>query len=84
MCSVGDLRAGGEVVDPVELGFVGPGVVAAEEEVDGVGVSGAEGFGEFGAHEGADFVGGEVGAVAHAVELDVGLDVFCELHWKGM
>lgn len=71
---------GGEIVDPVELWLGGVRVVAAEEEVDVVRATGAEGLGEFGAHEGGDFEWGEVGGVAHAVELDVGLDVFCELH----
>ena len=82
VCGVGDGSAGGEVVYPVELGLFRARVEAAEEEVYGVWGSRAEGFGEFAADEGGDFVGGEVGGVAHAVELDVGLDVFCELDWK--
>lgn len=71
-----------QVVYPVELGLVLLVVEAAEEQVDGVGVAGAERFGEFGADEGGDFVGGEFGAVAFAVELDVCLDVFGELDWE--
>ena len=81
VCGVGHLGAGGEVVDPVEGGGVGGGVEAAQEQVDGVGAAGAQGFGQFAADEGGCFVGWEGGAVAHGVELDVCLDVFGELDW---
>merc|ERR1712093_601688 len=73
---------GGErrwVVEPVERGARGDGVEAAEEEVHVVGFATAERGGEFAADEVGDCRGGEVDAVAHAVELGVGLDVFCEL-----
>lgn len=79
VCGVGERRTGRQVVDPEELGLVGNGVVAAEEEIDRVGIARAEGFGEFGAHKRGSFGGSETIGIAHAVQLDVGLHVFGEL-----
>ena len=81
MCCVWHFGARGEVVDPVEFGLFAVRVEAAEQQVDSVGRSRAERFGEFAADERGGLVGWERGAVAHCVELDVGLDVFCELNY---
>ena len=79
MGGVGDFRQRGQVVDPIQARLVGERVHTAEQQVDLVGFPAAEGAGDFAAHEGRDGAGAEGAAVAHAVELDVGLDVFCEL-----
>lgn len=46
MSGVGDCAQRAQVVDPVQLGLAVGGVEAAEEEVDGIGLAGAEGVGE--------------------------------------
>ena len=81
VCGVGQWCCRRQVVYPVELGLVLLVVEAAEKEVDCVWVAGAERFGEFRADEGGDFVWRKLRTIAFAVELDVGLDVFCELDW---
>ena len=54
---VRDRGTRGEVVYPMELRLVRSFVEAAEQEVHGVGVSGAQRFGELAADEGGDFIG---------------------------
>ena len=74
------LGARGQVVDPVQLRLALDGVEAAQQQVDVVGVARAQGLGQLAAHEGRDLVGRQVRGVAHAVELDVGLDVLGEVN----
>ena len=82
------LRGGLEAVLDAADGLACPVAVdrveAAEEEVHVVGFARAEGGGEFAADEVGDCGGGEVDAVAHAIELGVGLDVFCKLDCGGL
>ncbi len=82
MSSIRERRQRRQVVEPVERGAVCDGVDAAEEEVDVVGLARPQGGGELTANKVRDGRGGEVDVVAHAVELGVGLDVFCELDWR--
>lgn len=79
MCSIRERGEGREVVAPVEARLIVDGVVAAEQEVDVVRLPGTEGFCKLGADKGGRGRGREVGVVAHAVELDICLDVLCEL-----
>ena len=57
------------------------GIHASQQQVHRVRFLGPQTLGQLSADEARDGRGSQIGVVAHRVELDVGLDVFGELHY---
>ena len=74
------LRRARKIVQPVQTRLLGDGIDAAEQQVDRVRMFRAQRAGELAADERRQRGRAQLGLVAHAVEGDVGLDEFGELH----
>lgn len=80
MCGIGHFGQRRQVVQPIQVWFLGDWVHSAEQQIDSVGTPRPQAAGQFAPDKVGNGSGAQFGIVTHRVQLDVGLDKLGELH----
>lgn len=79
VCSIGDLCAARQIIEPIQAGLLGDWVNTAQQQIDVVGLPASQAASKFSAHKARHCCRSQVRLITHCIEGDIGLDVFGKL-----